>query len=271
MTNARLRVVTWNVWWRFGPWEARAAGIEATLRNIDADIICLQEVWSADGADQATGLAEALGLHAVSGFRDGTDTQLGNAILSRWPIVDHEVTTLPLPDGKPGYRTLVRARVESPHGLIDAYSTHLDYRFDHSAVRQRQLTAVCETVSRDREDAAVIFPPILCGDLNASPESDEIRMLTGASPTPADGLVFTDAWASVGDGAGHTWDDRNPHLASSTWPRRRLDYVLVGWPRDKPVGNPIRARLAGGRPHDGVWPSDHLAVVVDLVANGSDA
>ena len=48
-----MRVATWNIWWRFGPWEQRAPGIEATLRSIDADIVCLQETWTLDGRRQA--------------------------------------------------------------------------------------------------------------------------------------------------------------------------------------------------------------------------
>lgn len=265
-----LRVATWNVWWRFGPWEARAPGVSATLRSINADIVCLQEVWEEDGVNQAEELAAECGAHAASAIHRGQGASLGNAIISRWPIVEHTTTALPLPNGDPGYRTLLRARVDSPHGLIDAYSTHIDYRFDHSAQRSRQLTAICETIAADRSDPEVSFPPILCGDLNATPHSEEIRMLTGAAPPPVEGLAFTDTWAAVESGPGFTWDERNPHLAGSTWPRRRLDYVLVGWPRDKPVGNPVRARLAGARPHNGVWPSDHLAVVVDLATSSAD-
>jgi endonuclease/exonuclease/phosphatase family metal-dependent hydrolase len=51
----------------------------------------------------------------------------------------------------------------------------------------------------------------------------------------------------------------------SAWPERRLDYVMVGWPRARPAGNPVRARLFGVEPHDGVVPSDHYGVAVDLV------
>lgn len=271
-----LRVMTWNVWWRFGPWEQRAPGIEATLRSTNADIILLQEVWAADGIDQAADLAARLGFHVVSGVQAADTPTLGNAILSRWPVVDHARTVLPQPNGQPGYRSLVRARVDSPHGLVDAYSTHLDHRFDDSEARSLQVAELCETISRDRqagdrEKRALAFPPILGGDLNATPESEEIRMLTGRVPTPVKGLAFTDAWDAVGDGPGFTWDERNPHLTQTTWPRRRLDYVLVGWPREKPIGNPVRARLAGARRHQGVWPSDHLAVVVDLATTPAGA
>ena len=29
-----MRVATWNLWWRFGPWQARQPAIEATLADI---------------------------------------------------------------------------------------------------------------------------------------------------------------------------------------------------------------------------------------------
>ena len=35
-----VRVLTWNVWWRFGPWEQRQPAILATLQKADADIVC---------------------------------------------------------------------------------------------------------------------------------------------------------------------------------------------------------------------------------------
>ena len=100
------------------------------------------------------------------------------------------------------------------------------------------------------------------------PDSDEVRMLTGRRAAATPDLVMGDCWEQVGDGPGHTWRDDNPYRVDSAWPNRRLDYVLVAWPRPKPVGNPQQAWLAGvdAVEVDGaaVWPSDHAAVVVDL-------
>lgn len=259
-----MRVVTWNIWWRFGPWEARAPGIETTLRRLDADVICLQEVWATTERGQADELAAALGYHVVSSA-DGSDRNLlGNAILSRWPILDRAIVALPLGGGGPGHRTAVRARIDAPFGPAEVFCTHLAYQFDESSLRQHQIAEICRFVADTRDNPETDFPPVLCGDLNAVPTSDEIRSVTGEAPPPVPGLVFTDAWAAVGRGPGPTWDDRNPHLRGTSWPRRRLDYVLVGHPRPRPFGNPVRARRAGARSHGGVWPSDHLAVVVDL-------
>jgi hypothetical protein len=82
-------------------------------------------------------------------------------------------------------------------------------------------------------------------------------------------VVLSDVWEQVGDGAGITWDRRNPDVAESAWPDRRIDQLMVSWPRPKPIGNPLRAWLAADGPVEvagaSVWPSDHAAVVAELV------
>jgi endonuclease/exonuclease/phosphatase family metal-dependent hydrolase len=106
---------------------------------------------------------------------------------------------------------------------------------------------------------------VLGGDLNATPDSDEVRLLTGRCAGGA--VVFQDAWEVAGlEGEpGWTWHPGNPHLAQAAWPRRRLDYLLVRWPRQKPAGNVARCWVAGTSPVHGVVPSDHYAVVADLL------
>ncbi len=261
-----VRVLTWNVWWRFGPWEARQDAIVSTLRDANADVICLQEVWSAEGGDdQAAVLAEALGLsfaRTPSPFWEGVS--FGNAILSRWPILNVAHHPLPQVSGKVGPRGAVVVTIDAPHGPMIAVCTHLDYRFDHSADRVAQVQNLATLVSEIRGDPESSFPVILAGDFNATPDSDEIRALTGRTTPLVPGLIFQDCWELVGEGAGHTWSDRNEYLADSNWPNRRLDYVLVSWPRPKGLGKPVSASLVGTTPGDGVTPSDHYGVLVEL-------
>jgi endonuclease/exonuclease/phosphatase family metal-dependent hydrolase len=83
-----LRVVSWNLWWRYGPWERCREAIAATLAGVAPDLCGLQEVWGAPRENLAAELAGRLGMHwcwavAAQG-REGLS--LGNAILSRWPI-----------------------------------------------------------------------------------------------------------------------------------------------------------------------------------------
>jgi endonuclease/exonuclease/phosphatase family metal-dependent hydrolase len=106
---------------------------------------------------------------------------------------------------------------------------------------------------------------VVTGDLNAEPGSDELRLLGGVLTAPAvPGLVLVDAWryADPGD-PGFTWDHRNGYQADTVLPDSRIDYILSGLPRQG-RGKVRWAGLGGTAPVDGVWPSDHFAVVADL-------
>ena len=118
----------------------------------------------------------------------------------------------------------------------------------------------------DRATRSVSLPAVLAGDLNAVPWSDEVRGLTGASTPLADGLVFVDAWEASGNqGRGDTWAAANPLVPKrAVYPDRRLDYVMVSWPRRRNAGHVAACHLAGTEPVDGVWASDHFAVVADI-------
>ena len=50
LVTTRVRIATWNLWGRYGPWEARLPVIIENLRAINADILALQEVWEDDSA-----------------------------------------------------------------------------------------------------------------------------------------------------------------------------------------------------------------------------
>ena len=52
LIETTMRVATWNLWGRYGPWEARQPIIEDSLRSIDADVVCLQEAWDDEHVSQ---------------------------------------------------------------------------------------------------------------------------------------------------------------------------------------------------------------------------
>ena len=159
-------------------------------------------------------------------------------------------------------RCVLFAELDGPNGRIQVFSTHLNWRFDHSQIRQQQVTEVARFVASKRPRS---YPPIVCGDFNAEPVSEEIRMMTGQAACPIKGLVFRDAWRVGGDGSdGYTWDNRNSFAQVELEPNRRIDYILVGEPEDRGAGHVVNCNLAGDEPVDGVWPSDHFAVVAEL-------
>lgn len=264
LIQTRLRVATWNLWWRFGPWEERLPLIIDQLRRVDADVVALQEVW-AEGDDRSSRrIADALGHHEVFAGRLEMEPGVlfGNAVLSRWPITHHEWVPLPAGDAFDERRIVLRADIDGSRGAFQVFTTHLNWRFDHSAIRQEQVRVVAEMVAASRPRT---YPAIVCGDFNAEPNSTEIGMLTGLTTPAAPGLVLVDAWrASHPDVPGYSWDNRNPFVAEQLEYDRRIDYVFVGWPKASGAGHVVGAELIGTEPADGLWPSDHFGVVAEL-------
>ena len=273
-------MVTWNLQGRAGDWQARARAIIEELDALAPDVVALQESWvEPDGATQADELGRALGLHAstaaaLAGFDRHPEAPywVVNALLARWPLTPLVARALPDERGEPTWRHVLAARVERPDadgGPFVAVGTHLEHGLDRSATRSAQARALaCEvaTLLGDDERRRAANPAVLGGDLNAVPWSDEVRGLTGASPPHAPGLVFVDAWEAAGnDGRGDTWAAINPRVPSrAVHPNRRLDYVMVTWPRRRRTGHVAGCRLAGVAARADGWPSDHHAVVADL-------
>jgi endonuclease/exonuclease/phosphatase family metal-dependent hydrolase len=261
LVETRLRVLSWNLWGQFGPWRARQPAIAQTIRSLDPDIACLQEVWASDQTNQAAELAQIHGLHHTYAYRDDGPVHWGNAILSRWPIARSEWRPLPTAGEPDELRTVLFAEIDGPRGPIQVFCTHLNWRFDHSAARVAQVKAIAALIEECRPRT---YPPILAGDMNAAPDSDEMRMLTGRSVVAAPKLAFHDAWEVAGEGAGMTWSNDNPYAALDLEPSRRIDYVFAGWPKEGGRGHVVGARVVGTEPVDGIVPSDHYGVLAEL-------
>jgi endonuclease/exonuclease/phosphatase family metal-dependent hydrolase len=190
---------------------------------------------------------------------------IGNAVLSRSPITARAHRTLPDAGTPDEGRTLLYACVDAPGGPVPFFTTQFNSAPEQSAVRCAQAAAVAAFVA---EHAGQGHPPVVTGDLNAEPDSDEIRLLGGHKTAPAvPGLVLVDAWRYADPAArAWTWDRRNPHVLASLEPSARIDYVLVGLPTPDSRGGVLSAELFGNQPEGGVWPSDHAGVVAELHA-----
>jgi catechol 2,3-dioxygenase-like lactoylglutathione lyase family enzyme len=144
--------------------------------------------------------------------------------------------------------------------------------------RRRQVVAIDRHIKDARGDLDTItglrhardaMPPILCGDFNAQPDSDEIRFLNGFTMLEGHTTYYQDAWRVAGDGPGYTEGDwrTNPLAASLNVPPQRIDYVFVGdsFQRKGNAGRVISAQLAFHEPITGCHASDHAGLVVDVV------
>jgi endonuclease/exonuclease/phosphatase family metal-dependent hydrolase len=293
MAEGMLRVAQLNAGSLLEPgWDERREVIVAWLDHLQPDVVCLQEIWESPAASSPNTAGwivdhmPAAGWHwrfGGGGFGPGAwpDEALsfGSAVLSRWPIDDHECHRLPLaPDDRTDTFAddvpweLLHVRT----GGLDVFSTHLAAAPHHAHHRVRQVLAIDEHVRRIRGDLdAQVFgsrreamPAILCGDFNAEPDSDEIRFLSSLTVLDGRTTYYQDAWRVAGEGPGYTQDWRNNPIAGALGvPRKRIDYVFVGDPfqRQGDAGRVIAAALAFDDSLTGRVASDHAGLVVDVV------
>ena len=260
LIETTMRIITWNVWGLYGPWQEREAAISATLRDAHADVVVLTESWAKGNDSQAARLADALKLpnHAVSGVTAQEDAAAvsGVAVLSRWPILRESSHTF-------GDARVHYAELSGPRGPVQVYGLVLDaWWFDESQARQEAVRHLLAHIDAAQDER---IPLVLCGDFNSDPDSDEIRMLTGRTTVPVPGLSFYDAWEVAGPAdPGYTWSNDNPWSTQLLWPNRRIDYIFSAAPRRGGAGHPVGAVLLGTHPVNGTYPSDHYALQADL-------
>jgi endonuclease/exonuclease/phosphatase family metal-dependent hydrolase len=277
-----MRVVTLNLWGTEPPLERRLALAVRQLRALAPDVVCLQEVRPLDGvAGRTTAevIADGLGMTARYEPAARWDAgQEGLAVLAR-SILDARVVALPSSAAYPRpseARILLSAQVASAGGPIWVHTTHLAYRLDDGVAREAQVLAIDEAIRAERTDTSP--PQILCGDLNATPDSDELRFLRGLTTLGGRRTHFQDAWLRLhrepgpGDGAaqGITWSSEN----RLTRPRRsldidrRIDYVLVTSRKRDGRGTIHAAEVVlTERDGDGdgaICASDHYGVMADV-------
>ena len=207
-----VRVLSYNLHFGFDVrgWsdlEGLARAIEAT----GAEVVGLQEVsrgWYVNGCTDMLGWLQRRLRMPHARFAGASDAIWGNAVLSRYPIVDGEVVRLPR-EGVPLARSALRVALDLGAGRrLDVVVTHLHHVEgpDGSRVRLAQLPRLLE-LGAGRPGT------VLVGDFNAEPGSAEIALVRAAG--------LTDAFLAGGGGPADelTWP--------SDRPERRIDYLWL--------------------------------------------
>ena len=271
-----------------GRWLERRDEIVAWIDDLDPDVVCLQEIWQDDRHPNTAGwIAERAATEwhwDFGGFPPpdpaavGADPSLrfGSAILSRWPVDAVDLMGLPVThDGPHPAHVTMRPRALPPSmpfellhvrtAGLDVYSTHLQPMPAQARHRVEQVLFVNDAIGRTCDPGSSL-PPLLCGDFNAEPTSDEIRFLTARAVLDGRSTYFQDAWAVIHDGGGVTWDPANEFAAEANEPRQRIDYVFVGESYNRPdhAGRVLSASLAFDSQKSGVFASDHYGLSVDI-------
>jgi endonuclease/exonuclease/phosphatase family metal-dependent hydrolase len=166
ITVATYNVHRWTGLNGRGPSDpARAAFV---ISELDADVIGLQEVMRPHGGDDPlVALADAMGLHVTfAATRVHKRGEIGNAILSRWPIAG--VSMLDLSFSRMERRVAVSARLRFERSSLDIVTTHLSLG---DRTRHRQVLALL-----DHPDLRTA-PTLLLGDMNAWRQCKATRAL----------------------------------------------------------------------------------------------
>jgi endonuclease/exonuclease/phosphatase family metal-dependent hydrolase len=220
----RLRLITVNAEGNRSHWPTRKRQLRSILSTEVPDLVGLQEILrpQGPGSSQADELAEGLGYRV--GFSRSSEilrpfaSELGIAVLSRYPLREQRSEPLPSAGGAPA--VLLYAVCSVKVGLLPLYITQLgaDPSAAATAVRCEQLGYIARYVAAEQAllpsrvpSHVAILPPLLLGDLGAPPDSQELSLLKKeggfvdcASPAGA----AAGRYALIGRGAAATTEVR---------------------------------------------------------------
>jgi len=226
------------------------------LRALSADFLVLQEVAPLPvHVSTAHWLANALGAEVA--YAEGPGAR-GIAVLCQGGFEHVERLDLPGDDG----RQLISVRATS--APVWVHCTHLDHRLERGDLREEQVLAIERLLWERGEDAHV-----LCGDMNATPGSDEMRFLRGLTSLDGRRTYMQDAFGCVYPGPREpTWctEEGEARRRRTVDVNRHLDYIYVSPRRKNGACSVLGAGLALGArlPTARGCASDHLAVWADV-------
>lgn len=188
------------------------------MKEAEATIIGLQEVDRFFGErsefqDQSLALANQLGFHFAYGANineppingQTENSQYGNTILSKYPIVKVENISLPTFDEEP--RGVLRAVLDVDGAFMHVLNTHLSLKEE---TQQQQIKRLIELIMEAKD------PVILMGDFNADADNGGIKKLLAQT-------YLTDCLAEI--------EPNQTYPADA--PETRLDYIFTKGVRNK--------------------------------------
>ena len=229
-----LKLMTYNL--RFGEL-ASMEQIADYISSEHPDIVALQECdWATNrtraphqnGVMFVNELAYHTGMFGIYGKSiNYAGGYYGIGILSRYPILRYERVLLPN-DGKTEQRSMLIADIELPDGTVITFvNTHLEVKTSQMRIEQVRFI---EKYLKGRKNQ--IF---LAGDMNAIPDSEEMRMLR------ENGMDLTNKV--------FTYHTSKPEI--------KIDYIY-----SKPSKN---VELLGTEVQEDIKLSDHFPVISTIV------
>ena len=241
----------------------RLANIISSLKELDPDIIALQEInedVNGDGSDnQCIMIAKALSDHfgiEYYYYQQQTHLSWDNefkefiGIISKHPVIDK------------GYKQLVTGvfprkavwnQIETPIGDINFFCTHLS--FNDGGVRLEQVQQIDSYISEISIQNG-IKTSVLCGDFNDQPNSSTIKYLTN---TETDNFFFDSFYKVNPELPGYT--------VPSNKPSSRIDFVF--YDNQSTISIDTSYVVMTEPIVEGLYYSDHLGVMSIFIQGGN--
>ncbi len=198
-----IRVVSYNL----SAFNNQPDDYLAILQSIDADIIALQELATAQANPIRDNLANQ---YPYMAFHDG-NTTAGQGVMSKYPIVEDDYWQYDFLPNKLGHQRVV---IElEPGRQIVVYNVHptnptMQGSFFDTSYRAQEIADLLDRTSNET------LPVLLMGDFNMPDFSQDYR---------ATHTYYADAFREGGYGLGWTF----PRLAALNSVVLRLDYIFI--------------------------------------------
>ncbi|MEK9185046.1 MAG: endonuclease/exonuclease/phosphatase family protein [Patescibacteria group bacterium] len=183
MRNITVKLLQWNIWYL-----EKIANIEKQIRELDPDVVCLQELTCNHGANlgiyAAEYLKEKLGMYLNYHFaqqwdKNNSEKEIGDAILSKYPFVNSSFKFLQNPkenavDYSEEGRVYIEVSVNIKGKIYTIGTSHLSYshRFEETEKRKLETDNLINIIKEKQTNY------IFTGDLNATPDSYTVKNIS---------------------------------------------------------------------------------------------
>ena len=260
-----IRIAPMNTWKGEGDYQRRLSLLAGGLQEEKVDILCCQEAFATDDDRYNTAAVLAKDLGMTCSFSAARrkkrlfqgkhiECTSGMAILTgadTWMLYSGSFS---LPESKKDRGRVAQFAVIRKNGnTILVINVHLSHLQNGRTLRRKQMREVLLHASLERPYAAVI----ICGDFNAAPEEDDLKVLR----KHAGYLVYDGFSAGGGD------PETSTMVTGPTENRKRVDHIFVLEKKKNPVARLAmkNSRLILNRQDaNGIFPSDHYGVALDL-------
>eukprot|EP01129_Flabellula_baltica_P000023 TRINITY_DN10022_c0_g1_i1.p1 TRINITY_DN10022_c0_g1~~TRINITY_DN10022_c0_g1_i1.p1 ORF type:complete len:428 (+),score=79.68 TRINITY_DN10022_c0_g1_i1:3-1286(+) len=233
-----IRIMSYNVWNLNKPYEYRMGKLIKQIKEIDPDIIGFQEVRFSNYEypskekdksgcqvnDLRLGLPDYQYVYqpAMTYMRNGAFTQEGNAIFSKYPIINTSFKHLSrnFSDGDDQHqRIVVHAEIQVDEGkTVNFFTTHFSLT---ETSRARNNVEVADfLLSKDQ-------PRVIVGDFNSEPDSNTWKFYNGDLPLSGRTLSMTDAFQLIHNDVDDNIEEEHwTFMTLHKKPKKRIDFLF---------------------------------------------